>query len=132
MAGTSPAMTNADRGWIPGSLVSLAPRNDSGPVLFHERARWLHVQRERVDLVAGARIYFGDDRIVPGDDTVGMARKTSHDIPALEHVAKIIEDRKRAAAMHVGIVIRRIRRQHHRAASRLYPHHPQAGGMAAY
>src|SRR5260370_42174481 len=65
------------------------PRNDSGPALFHERARWLHVQRERVDLVAGARIYFGDDRIVPGDDTVGMARNTGHDIPALEHVAKI-------------------------------------------
>src|SRR5258705_10079469 len=97
MAGTSPA--------IP-SLVTL----------FHERARWLHMQRIGVDLVAGARIDFGHDRIVPGDDAVGMAGKTLDDFPSLEHVAEIIDDRKRTAAMHVGVVMRSVRRQHHRTS----------------
>ena len=31
------------------------------------------MQRERIDLVAGARIDFADDRIVPGNEAVGMA-----------------------------------------------------------
>src|SRR5216684_9089641 len=136
MARTSPAMTSLvtsfpDCGYGFRVRVFDAPRNDSGTPLFHERARWLRVQRIGVDLVAGARIDFGHDRIVPGDNAVGMAGKTPNDIPALEHVAEIIENRKRTAAMHVGIIMRSIRRQHHRTARSLDPHHLQTVGVTA-
>src|SRR3981081_1083642 len=47
------------------------PRNDW--CLLRERTRWLQVQRVGVDLVAGARIDLGHDRIVAGDDAVGVA-----------------------------------------------------------
>src|ERR1700716_3592717 len=82
------------------------PRNEW--CLLRERTRWLQVQRVGVDLVAGARIDLGHDRIVAGDDAVGVAGEALNGIPALEHVAEIIEDRKRAAAMHVGVVMRRV------------------------
>ena len=89
------------------------------------------MQCVRIHLIAGARIDFGHDRIVPGDDTVGIAGQPCRDIPALEHVADIINDRERHAAMHVAVVMRGVRRQHHRAARGLDPHHLQAVGMAA-
>src|SRR3954465_10814235 len=41
--------------------------------LFHERSRRRQMQRERIDLVAGARIDLAHDRIVTGDEAVGMA-----------------------------------------------------------
>src|SRR6266404_5821099 len=137
MAGTSPAMTSLLRSFRDASLgaglesITTIVSMESGLPLFHERARWLHVQRIGVDLVVGARIDFGHDRIVPGDDAVGMAGKTLDDFPSLEHVAEIIDDRKRTAAMHVGVVMRSVRRQHHRTSRSLDPHHLQAVGMAA-
>src|SRR3981189_1498356 len=89
------------------------------------------MEREGIGLVAGARIDFGHDRIVPGDDAVGMAGETLRDFPALEHVAEIVDDRKRTAAVHVAVVMRGVRRQHHRTARGLDPHHLQAVGMPA-
>src|SRR6476660_3530803 len=111
MAGTSPAMTTFGE-------ASALPERSSFRMrlgmtiagLFHKRARRLQVQRIGVDLVAGARIDLGHDRIVPGDDAVGMASETRHDVPPLEHVAEIVENRKRALAMHVGVIMRSIRR----------------------
>src|ERR1700737_117787 len=75
-----------------GTHVFAPPWNDSG--LFHERTRWLQVQRIGIDLVAGARIDFGHDRVVPGDDAIGMSGKTLDDFPPLEHVAAFFIDRK--------------------------------------
>src|SRR6266404_9361367 len=100
MAGTSPAMTSLLRSFRDASLgaglesITTIVSMESGLPLFHGRARWLHVQRIGVDVVAGARIDFGHDRIVAGDDAVGMAGKPRYHVPALHHVAEIIEDRK--------------------------------------
>ncbi len=89
------------------------------------------MQCKRVRLVAGGRIDLADQRIMSRDDTVGMTGQAVRDIPALEHVAEIVDDRKRAAAMHVAVVMGGVRGQHHRAARGLDPHHLQAVGVAA-
>jgi hypothetical protein len=89
------------------------------------------MQGKGVDLIAGARIDLGDNRIVTGDDAVGMAGEPLDGFPACAHLSDIVDDRKRAAAMHVGVIVRSIRRQHHRAAGGLDPHYLQAVGMAA-
>ncbi len=89
------------------------------------------MQGIRIHLVAGARIDLGHDRIVPGDAAVGLAGEALDDFPAQAHVADIVDDRKRAAAMHVGVIMRSIRRQHHRSPRGFDPHHLQAVGMAA-
>ena len=60
-----------------------------------------------------------------------MAGEPLDDFPTLRHVADIVDDRKRAAALQIGVVMRGIRGQHHRAALGLHPHHLQAVGMAA-
>ena len=64
----------------------------------------------------------------------GMLRhpfSVEHVTTMVRHVADIVDDRKRAALLQVGVVMRRVRRQHHRPARGLDPHHLQAIGMAA-
>src|SRR3978361_2217985 len=63
------------------------------PGLFHERARRDQMQREGVDLVAGTRIDLGDDRIVAGNDAVGMAGQALDGFPADAPVADTVDDR---------------------------------------
>ena len=89
------------------------------------------MQRKCVERVAGARVDFADDRIVPRNNPVRIARKARHGLPADAHIAKIIDDRKGTAPMHVGVVMRCIGGQHDRPARRLDPHHLEAVGMAA-
>jgi hypothetical protein len=84
-----------------------------------------------IDLVAGARINLGDQRIVAGNDAIRMAGKPLDDFPALAHIADVVDNRKRAAAMQIAVVMRGIRRQHDRTARGLDPHHLQTIGMAA-
>ena len=76
-----------------------------------------------IDLVAGARVDLAHDRIMPGNEAIGMAGETLDDLPSARHVADIVDDRKRAPPMQVGIIMRSVRRQHHRAARGLDPHH---------
>ena len=89
------------------------------------------MQGEGIDLVAGARIDLAHDWIMAGDEAVGMTGETFDDLPALHHVADIVDDRKRAALVQIGVVVRGVGGQHHRAARGLDPHHLQAVGMAA-
>src|SRR5205085_6417589 len=98
---------------------------------FYERARRRKMQRIGVDLVAGARIDFGHDRVMAGNEAVGMPREPLDDFPARCHVADIVDDRKRAPFLQVRIVMRRVRRQYHGTARGLHPHHLQPVGMAA-
>ena len=57
---------------------------------------------EGIGLVAGARVEFGDQRIVARNDAIGMTGETFDNLPALAHVADVINDRKRAAAMQIA------------------------------
>lgn len=45
------------------------------------------MQRERIDLVAGARIDLADDRVVTGNEAIGMTGQSLDGLPALRHVA---------------------------------------------
>src|ERR1700741_1734122 len=54
------------------------------------------MQGKSIDLVAGARVDFGHDRIVAGDEAVGVAREALDGLPASDHVADVVDDRKRA------------------------------------
>src|SRR5689334_14925022 len=98
--------------------------------LFDERPRRRLVQGPRIDLVAGARIDFGDNRIMPGDEAIRMAGETLDGLPSRHHVADVVDDRKRAPAVQIGVVMRGVGGEHHRAALGLDPHHLQAIGMA--
>ena len=60
-----------------------------------------------------------------------MAGEPFDDFPALRHVADIVDDRKRAALLQIGVVMRGVGCQHHRPARGFDPHHLQAVGMAA-
>jgi len=100
-------------------------------VLFRKRSRRRLVQCPGIDLVAGARVDLGHNRIVAGDETIGVAREALDGLPAHGHVAHIINDRKRAAPLQIGVVMRGIGRQHHRPARGLDLDHLQAVGMAA-
>src|SRR3974390_1671588 len=60
-----------------------------------------------------------------------MTGETFDNLPALAHVADIIDDGKRAAAMQIAVKMRCIRSKHHGPACRLDPHNLQAVGMAA-
>src|SRR5258708_40195927 len=77
--------------------------------LFGEGARRGEMQREGIDLVAGARIDFRDDRIVPRDEAIGVAGEALDDLPALRHVPDIVDDRKRAALLQIGVIVRGVR-----------------------
>jgi hypothetical protein len=72
------------------------------------------MQREGIDLVAGARIEFGDQRVVPGNNAVGMAGEPLDGFLPLTHIANVVDDRERAAAMQIAVEMRRVRRQHDR------------------
>src|SRR3981189_503193 len=63
----------------------LARNDDRGPdpALLHKRSRRRQMQRKGIDLVAGARIDLAHDRIVAGDEAIGMAGELFHDLPAL-------------------------------------------------
>src|SRR3984957_6864313 len=82
--------------------------------LLCKGARRRLMQRKGVDLVAGARIELCDQRIMARNDPVGMAGQAFDGFPALTHVADIVDDRKRAAAMEIAVEMRRIRCQHDR------------------
>src|SRR5581483_4650756 len=71
--------------------------------LLRKRARRRLVQGERVDLVAGARVDLRHDRIVTRDETIGMAGQALDRLPGSDHVADVVDDRKRAAALQVRI-----------------------------
>src|SRR4051812_24606086 len=58
-------------------------------------SRWRQMQRVSIDLVAGARIEFGDERVVSGDGAVRMSGEAFDDLPAFHHVAEIVQDRER-------------------------------------
>ena len=66
-----------------------------------------------------------------GNEAVGMAGEAFDRLPAQRHVADIVDDRERAAALQIGVVMRGIGRQHHRPARGLDLDHLQAVGMAA-
>jgi hypothetical protein len=89
------------------------------------------MQRERIDLVARAWIDFRDERIMAGDEAIRMAGEALNNLPALRHVADIVDDRKRAALVQIGVVMRGVRGQHDRTACGIDPHHLQPIGMAA-
>src|SRR6478735_11548227 len=99
--------------------------------LLHERTRRCQMQCERIDLVAGARIDLAHDRIVAGNEAIGVAGEPLDDFPTLRHIADVVDDRERAALLQIGVVMRGVRGEHHRPARGLDPHHLQAVGMAA-
>src|SRR5664279_4314235 len=87
----------------PPSIEDVGKTFSPAPSLFHERARRRQMQGKRIGLVAGARIDFGDDRIVPGDDAVGMAGEALDRLPADAHLTEIVHDRKRTAPMQIAV-----------------------------
>ncbi len=89
------------------------------------------MQREGVDLVAGARVEFGDQRVVTWNDAIGVPGQPLDGFPPRTHVADIVDDRKRAAAMEIAIEMRRIGRQHNRPPRSRDPHHLQSVGVTA-
>src|SRR5215211_1288047 len=93
----------------------------ASPNLFHKRTRRRQMQRKRIDLVAGARIDFSHDRIMAGNEAIGMAGEPLDNRPALRHVTNIVDDRKRAAFLQVRIVMRGVRGEHHGAPRGLDP-----------
>src|ERR1700761_7404080 len=64
--------------------------------LLHEPARRVEMQREGIDLVTGARIDLGHDRIMAWDETIGMTGQPLDGFPPCRHVPDIVDDRKRA------------------------------------
>src|ERR1700677_5295102 len=68
---------------------------------------------------------------MPGNDAIRLAGKPLDRVPTLAHVADIVDDRERTAAMQIAVEMRGIRRQHHRTARGLDPYYLQAVGMAA-
>src|SRR6201996_8103687 len=99
--------------------------------LLHERARRVEMQRKGIDLGVGAWIDLGHDRIMAWDETIGMTGQPLDRFPPRCHVADIVDDRKRAAAVQIGKEMRRIGCQHYRPARGIDAHHLQAVGMSA-
>src|SRR3984885_2877838 len=81
-----------------GERVSFHRKN-----LFCKGTRWRLMQREGVDLVAGARIELCHQRIMPRDDAIGMAGQTLDGFPPRAHNANDIADRTRVAAMEIAV-----------------------------
>lgn len=89
------------------------------------------MQRERICVCIDARIKLANHRIVSRNDAIGMTSKALDGRPAFSHIADVVNDGKRIAPVDVAIIMRGVRRQHHRSARGLNANHLQAIRVSA-
>src|SRR5690349_8652028 len=79
----------------------------------------------------GGGIACKNQRVVAGHHVAGRARELLERRVALDDLTDIVGDRKHAAAVDMGVEMRRIGREHHVAAPGLHAYALQSLGMAA-
>src|SRR6266851_8761997 len=82
---------------------------------------------------AGARrrIARQHQRIVTRNDMLRRTRQRLNDREGIEVGRNIVDNRKWTPLKPIGVEVRRVRRQHHPTALRVYPHDLQTARMAA-
>src|SRR5262249_16536808 len=119
-------MTSSEHdGWVVPRMVIRAE-----PALIPDR---LDVQADSNALQAllRCRIALQNQGVMPWDDVLMRARELLKRAVSFQHVADIVDDRKRANLLHVGIKMRRIGCENDPSALGPDPHRLEAHRVAA-